>query len=309
MRKTFKLFCFAIIFLVELISCNFRDKTSGKAIVINFSEENKSTTNSQSNDTVNKLSVAVAAIISPRETFSYYEDLLKYVSGKIDYKLEFKQRKTYQEVNRLIENNEVDLAFICSGAYIEGKDQNTMELLVVPVCDGHPYYQAYIIVHKSSAIQRFTDLKGKLFAFTDPMSNTGKLFADKRLHELGYTENSFFKSTLYSYAHDVSIQLVAKQMVDGATIDGLIFDYLKTTHPERVKNVRIIEKSEYFGIPPVVVPLGLNPELKEKLRNILITMHEDASGKEILDKLLIDKFVAGNDAEYNSLRKIKQELR
>ena len=117
-QKAFKLFFIITIFLVIQTSCNFGNKTSGEATVINFSEENKGTTNSQSSDTVNKLSVAVAAIISPRETFSYYEDLLKYVSHKIDYKLEFKQRKTYQEVNRLIENNEVDLAFICSGAYI-----------------------------------------------------------------------------------------------------------------------------------------------------------------------------------------------
>jgi phosphonate transport system substrate-binding protein len=295
--------------LIIFSSCNFKDKTSGKVAIINFSDDSAIAVKNAVPDTVNRLKVAVAAIISPRETFRYYEDLLKYVSGKIDYKIEFKQRKTYEEVNRLVENQEVDIAFICSGAYVEGKDQNTMELLAVPVCNGHPFYQAYVIVHNSSTIQSFNDLKGKSFAYTDPMSNTGKLYAEKRIHELRFSENSFFKNTVFTYAHDVSIQLVAKQMVDGATVDGLIFDYLKVFHPERVKNIRIIEKSENFGIPPVVVPIGLNAGLKAKLRDILLTMHLDTSGKEILDKLLIEKFLPGNDAEYNSLRKIKQVIK
>lgn len=307
-RPLLKISIITFTLVITLNSCSFFDNSSDKVKIIDFSENQRNEYSNADHDSILKLNVAVAAIISPRETFIYYEELLKYVSEKIDYKLEFKQRKTYQEVNQLIEKKEVDLAFICSGAYVEGKDKNTMEILAVPVCDGSPSYNAYVIVHKLSPINKFDDLKGKTFAFTDPMSNTGKLYAVKRVHELGFTENDFFRETLFSYAHDVSIQLVAKQLVDGASVDGLILDYLKTFHPERVKNIRIIEKSEDFGIPPVVVPSGLNIELKEKLSQILFTMHKDSVGKQILDKLLIEKFIPGKDSDYNSLRKIVQEL-
>lgn len=44
-----------------------------------------------------------------------------------------------------------------------------MEILVVPVVNGKPYYQAYVIVNKDGNINDLNDLKNKPFAFTDPL--------------------------------------------------------------------------------------------------------------------------------------------
>ncbi|MDP2089390.1 MAG: phosphate/phosphite/phosphonate ABC transporter substrate-binding protein [Flavobacteriaceae bacterium] len=286
-----------------LVSCNFSNQNQKDTTVVDFSEQSLENINSTKSESNQKLRVAVSAIITPRETFIYYEDLLNYITEKLHYHIEFKQRKTYEEVNKLLANNEVDLAFICSGAYVIEKDKNNIELLAVPVTNGRPFYQAYIIVHKSSNIENFEQLKGKKFTYTDPLSNTGKLYAEIRIKELGYDLDTYFDKTIYSYAHDASIQLVAKKMVDGATIDGLIFEYLAKFYPEKVKNIKIIEKSEDYGIPPIVVPTNIDPKIKLKLKNILLNLHNDSIGKKILNKLLIDKFIEGDDENYNSIRK------
>ena len=60
---------------------------------------------------------AVAAMISPRETFIHYRQLLDYLAKKSVKDLEFVQRKTYEEINELLGKGEIDLAFICSGPY------------------------------------------------------------------------------------------------------------------------------------------------------------------------------------------------
>jgi hypothetical protein len=44
------------------------------------------------------LRVAVAAMISPKETFSYYRQLLDYIGSNIDRKVQLIQRKTYGEI-------------------------------------------------------------------------------------------------------------------------------------------------------------------------------------------------------------------
>ena len=36
----------------------------------------------------------------------------------------------------------------------------------------------------------------------------------------------------------------------------------------------------------------------------LLNMHKDSLGKIILDHLLIDKFIEGKDADYNSIREM-----
>jgi len=45
---------------------------------------------------------AVAAMISPRETFIHYRQLLDYLAKKSGKDLEFVQRKTYEEINELL---------------------------------------------------------------------------------------------------------------------------------------------------------------------------------------------------------------
>lgn len=292
-----------ILIVVILTSCQFKSNNNNKT-EIDFSTRSgeQLSPGNREHETIN---VAVSAIISPQESFHYYNDLLDYFSEKTGKKIEVKQRKTYEEVNGLLEKNMVDLAFICSGAYVTNHMDKKVKLLAVPVCNGKPFYQAYIIVNKESPINNFAELKGKSFAYTDPLSNSGKLYAVKLIHGLGGDPAIFFSKTIHTYAHDNSIQMVTKQMVDGATIDGLIYEYLKKNQPERVENIKIIHKSENFGIPPVVVPIDTDEKTFMEFQQILFTMHTDSIGKAILDNLLIDKFEKGEEKNYESIKQMR----
>ena len=299
MKYLLKLALASVIFIVYSCSNTSEPQNNRQRIDLRSSDTLPSTTDSIGKQ---KLIVAVSAMISPKETFKYYEDLFNYISNKIDYEVEFKQRRTYQEVNALLAHNEVDLAFICSGAYVIEKENSNIEILAVPVCDGKPLYQAYIIVSDDSGIEKYDDLQGRSFAFTDPLSNTGKLYAEKRCKELGFRSQDFFSDILYSNAHDISMQLVAKNVVDGATIDGLIYDFIQGSYPSKVENLKVIEKSEFYGIQPVVVPAGIEPGFKAELLAIFLSLHNDSLGKQILDNLFIDQFIEGDDQDYNSIR-------
>ncbi len=56
----------------------------------------------------------------------------------------------------------------------------------------------------------------------------------------------------------------------------------------------------------------MDGSLKNKLKDILLAMHEDAGGREILKKLRIEKFVAVRDRDYRDVldiyRKVKNRL-
>ena len=79
-----------------------------------------------------QLKVAVAAIISPKETFIYYRQLLDYIGHKMGREIQFIQRKTYGEINELLAKSQIDLAFICSGPYVEGKKKHGLMLRRTP---------------------------------------------------------------------------------------------------------------------------------------------------------------------------------
>jgi phosphonate transport system substrate-binding protein len=268
-------------------------------VLIDFSKQTVS--NLSMTDTLPTLRIIIGAMTSPRETFVHYEALATFLGKKMGRSVRLIQRKTYQETNEAIGRKEVDLAFVCTGAFVEGAARNHMRLLVVPLINGEPFYQANVIVHRDSPFQKFTDLRGKSFAYTDPLSNTGYYYVKERLRLMQTTDREFFGKTLFSYGHDHSIQMVAKQLVEGASVDGSILDYLRQRYPDRVRYIRIIERSRKFGIPPVVVPSSIEPQMREDLEHLFMTMHTDSVGKVILAKLGIDRFERGDIRNYQKI--------
>ncbi len=294
----------AAVFFALLFLANCEEHSQKiEPVVVDFSKTTPISAFRDSAKTGGHLRLAIAAMTSPNETLVHYDKLVKYISQKTNHPIKFEQYKTYEEVNSLIELMQIDVAFICSGAYVEAKKKFPVEILAVPVVRGKLTYNAYIIVHKDSPVQKFEDLRGRSFAFTDPLSNTGRSYALKRVSQMGQTPDEFFSRLIYTHAHDYSIQAVAQGIVEGATVHSLIFDYMKKQNPEKVKELRIIEVSEDFGMPPVVVHSRLDAKVKHNLRTIFLNLHKHPKGKKILDQLLIDKFVSGENVDYASIQK------
>ncbi len=114
--------------LVLGLSCN---NSKSKRTVIDFDDNSIDSQNN--NKDINKtkaIYIAIASMTSPKETYKHYSELIEYISNKVGYPIYIKQKKTYEEVNILLENGEVDFAFICSGAFVE--EYKKIKLLVAP---------------------------------------------------------------------------------------------------------------------------------------------------------------------------------
>lgn len=254
------------------------------------------------------LRIGMGAMITPKEGYVYYSKLKDYLATTLQMPVTLVDRDNYTEMNKLLASGGVDTAFVCAGPYVEGHEEFGLELLAMPLVKGKPVYHSYIIVPKESAAQRLDDLRGKSFAFTDPQSNSGKLVTTYLLGRRNESPQTFFGKFSYTYGHDKSIAAVAEKLVDGAAVDSLIWEYLKRIKPELTANTRIIDISEPYGIPPVVVRKNLSAEVKSNIQSALLQMHETTAGKEILAGMMIDRFVPGDDANYDSIRQMNRWL-
>jgi len=248
------------------------------------------------------LRIAVGAMVSPKETLVYYQQLIDLIGAEVGKPVELVQRKTYKEINELLGRGEVDLAFLCSGPYAAAKDNSGFDLLATPEIGGSHFYQAYLIVNEKSDFNKLEDLKGHTFAFTDPDSNTGRLVPAHWLARIGERPDTFFREVIFTYSHDNSIVAVAKNLVDGASVDSLVWDYFRRHDPALTSLTRIIRKSDYYGIPPLVVSRRLPENIKSPVRELLFSLHTREDGKKILDQLMIDRFVEPQDKWYDSIR-------
>jgi phosphonate transport system substrate-binding protein len=218
------------------------------------------------------------------------------------------QRRNYAETNELVRRGEVDLAFVCTSAYVAGHDAFGMTLLAAPVVGGESVYYSYLIVPRDSSAQSMQDLRGSVFAFTDPMSFTGRVYPTSLVQRLGETPESFFERTFYTYSHDDAILAVAQGLADGAAVDSLVLEFAMDRDPSLRDHVRVIHRSPPFGIPPVVVGPDVRPQLRATLQAILLHMGETSEGRQVLAELDIDGFVLIEDQVYGAVRDLVEQV-
>ena len=302
MNPRYKLFLPLVLLLILVTATGCVKKQEAPVISLNnFEDQNQE----KQPDAKGKiLRVAISSMTSAKQSIVDYDELLKYIEQHMNVRVEIIQRKTYAEVNDLIKAGRVDMAFVCTAAYVKGHKDFGMEILVVPRVRGGKTYQSYIITAKDKGINSFADLKGKRFAFSDPISTSGSLYPRAILKNLGQTPDSYFKEYMYTYSHDNSIKAVYEGLVDGAAVDSLVFQNILERNPAYASRLKVIEKSPQYAIPPVVVRPGLESNLKEQLQNLFLNLHKDEKGKAILNNLSIDEFSLQDDKAYDLVREL-----
>lgn len=254
------------------------------------------------------LRVAVSSILSPKETLTVYQPAVEYMEDKLGHPVVLLQRKTYKEVNDLVQSGGADVAFVCSGGYVAGNDSFGMELLAAPQVKGETNYQSYIIARNRDS-KSILDLGGKSFAFTDPMSFSGRIAPVYMLTSQGVDSDRFFSRTFYTYSHDNAIRAVDEGIADAAAVDSMIFDRAVEKERELGRRIFIIDKSLRVGNPPVVVNPAIDTGLKQRIRDVLLKMHGDENGRKALKALSYDKFVIADDKDYAELKTLWRATR
>ncbi len=255
-----------------------------------------------------ELRFAITAAVASDPSYAGYRKLTHYLAGKIGRKDVFISDLTYEQVDVLFMKGIVDVGFLCNCHYARRKSVVKFEPIAAPIIKGYgkPKFQVYIIASKDSPIKTLAEMKGKSVDFADPLSTT-TLYASSLLQGENTTIRSFFGRSIYSGSHDMTIELVANKMVDIGFIDGHIWDYNNTVDPVLISKTKVIQRSQDFTIPPVVVRKGMPESLKQKIRQILLTMHKDSEGGEILRQLHIEKFVDIRERDYEDVLRLYRQ--
>lgn len=255
------------------------------------------------------LRIAIAGLLTPSETVKGYASFLTYLEEKLGQPVKLVQRRTYAEINALLQTQQLDAALVCPLPYVQGQRAFGMELVAAIAHTGLPVQYSYLIVPSDSGAASLDQLRGKTFAFTDPDSNSGWLAVAHRLAVEGETPHSFFAKHLFTSHHSESVRAVANRMVDGAAVDRLVYDYLIAAQPELASKTKVIAQFGPFPSPAFVVHPDLPPALKERLKQVLLGTREDRQDQQLLKDLQISGFVGTSDAAYGQIREMEARAR
>lgn len=238
----------------------------------------------------------------------FLNDWRSYLESRLGRPVEFVQRGSYREIVDLIRQDKIQFAWLCGFPYVRNKTR--LRLLAVPVHGGQPLYQSYLIVPESdSSTQSILDLRDKVFAYSDPDSNSGFLFPQYQLTQAKVRTTNFFRRSFFTYSHRNVIEAVAARVAHGGAVDGYVWNTLRLTHPELTMRTRIVARSPYFGFPPLVAGSGVPADDFTTMRAVLLSMHESTDGKLLLRQLNLDRFDSGSIQLFDGIERMVRAVR
>jgi len=244
------------------------------------------------------LQIGLTPII-PYDEIGLDEDLRKYLEGKLRRPVEFVRRDSYRPAMDLVAHDQIDVAWVSVYPYVYLQHHFNLRLLATPVYGGQPFFRAYLIVPSDDkSTKSLLQLAGKIFAYADPYSFSGYLYPRYELHEAGKDASTFFAKTFFTKGHKRVVRAVAEGLADGGYVDGYIWDSLAKSEPQLTAKTRIVEMSGPHGFPPLVAANKLSARDFDELRRVLVGMSADPAGAQLLKRLGLDGFVAGDAKWY-----------
>jgi len=221
-----------------------------------------------------------------------------YLEARLKRPVEFIQRDRYRDTMDLLQQQKVEFAWICDYPYVMLK--NEVRLLSVAVNNDKPTYRSYLIVPtRDTRTRTVLDLKGLVFAYADPYSNTGYLVPRFEIKSSGSDPATFFKRTFFTWSHRKVIDAVAAGLVQGASVDSYVWDSLSQVRPDITARTRIAWKSEEYGFPPMVAHRHVPDADFKRMQDILLGMVDDPQGRAMLERLNLNGFITGTPKLYD----------
>ncbi len=236
--------------------------------------------------------------------FDFYQSIIFYLGRILEVETELQQGKCDPLQDPLLLQNQLDLAFICGLPFIQYYQAfPNIQPLVAPVMQAsryqnRPIYFSDLIVNVNSKIQIFEDLKGKVFCYNDPGSNSGYNLPRYRLIQSGYSQD-FFAKAIQSGSHQRSIQWVTYELADCAAIDSVVLEQELRDFPELSAYLRVIESLGPYPMPPLVVSQHLGKSAIEQLQSAIL--HPDAELKAAMENVGVKRFAAVKLEDYELL--------
>jgi phosphonate transport system substrate-binding protein len=205
---------------------------------------------------------------------------------------------------------EADLAFICGLPYVlytaPRRNSSPIEALSAPVLRGdrfqnRPIYFSDVIVRNDSPFTSFADLRGRSWAYNEPLSQSGYGITRYWLVKRGET-NGYFGRVIQAGFHQKAIEMVTSGEIDASAIDAQVLAVELRDHPELAGQLRVIDSLGPSSIQPLTAATRLSAELKRDIQAALAEIHQNPAGREWLDRGLIDHFETVSDSDYDDIR-------
>lgn len=233
-----------------------------------------------------------------------FTPLTQYLGDKLGQRVTLRISQDYQAHIDATGHNAFDITYLGPSLYVKLRDAHgERPLLARQRIGARPVFHSKIFVRANSPINDLAGLAGKRFAFGDPKSTMGHLVPRYQLWQAGITVDRLAGYRFVGDHVNIALGVLAGEFDAGAIKEDVFYQYEK-------RGLRAIATSEPISDHLFVASSRMPPALVDRLRDIMLGMHQDPRGREALQAVTagINALVPVQDSDYDSLRAVLKKL-
>jgi phosphonate transport system substrate-binding protein len=269
----------------------------------------------------NPIRMAVVPSLESQKLVISGKALAQLLEKRTGYHYEVSVPTSYAAVIAALGSGKVDMAWLAPLSYVVAHDRYGAKVLLISIRSHSKTYEGFILVRSDSGINSLADLKGKKFAYVDPLSTSGCVYPKLLLLKHNYNPERFFSQVVYAGGHDTVVMDVYKNKVDGGAIyGGPVSDArekVKGIYKDVLSKTKVIAKTDPIPNDVIAVRKDLPYAVAGRIRSGLLAVAKSDEGRQAVLALYgIDSLAPTDDSQFDSVRQaakavginIEQEL-
>ena len=201
-------------------------------------------------------------------------------------------------------NGSLDVAYLGGLTFVKAHERYGAIPLVQRRADRE--FHALFITQADSAIKNLADLKDKSFAFGDINSTSGHLMPYRAMLKVGIDADKDLKFR-YTGSHAATVKAVESGAVDAGACDETVFRQMTKDGKADGARLRVFFTTEPFVDYVWAARSDLDAPTQQAIVQAFLNL-QPGKDDEILTILRGDKFVAADNAEYDTIRATAKQL-
>jgi phosphonate transport system substrate-binding protein len=241
---------------------------------------------------VKTLTLGIVSETHQKQIEEHFQEFVLYVTRKLSSGGEIEAKvvtaATPVALAKLLEQGKVDFYMeSVYPTYVINSVHGAGKLLLRRWKSGMPEYYSVIFTKRNGGIKRLEDLKGKTIVFEDAGSSSGylmpKLFLQRRGLKLTDKANSTATDVGYTFAGSQD-RVVDAVLTEQSAAGAFSSDDFAALDDRKKSEVAQLAQTDRLPRHLVSVRNDLLPGLVASLEAILLSMHDDVEGREILQR-------------------------
>jgi phosphonate transport system substrate-binding protein len=231
--------------------------------------------------------------------------LKEYLARQMKTEVNLMIPTNYNATVEALGNGSLDFAYLGALTYTKAHRQYGVIPLVQRSSDLQ--FHSLFITGANSGINSLGDLKGKNFAFGDINSTSGHLMPYYELKQVGINADTDLKFR-YTGSHPATAKAVESGAADAGALDETVYNSMIAEGKLDKSKVRVFYTSKPFVDYVWVARKDVSKDVQERFAAAFTDLKEGRDD-QVLTILRGKSFVRANDAEYDLIRKIAEELK